>query len=80
MIGVERIHACPNLYILYHDDTFEDLDKCPVCSASRYKNNSSYCGGDIQGPGDRNKRKSKDARNSVASVEPTDTTLGIYEK
>jgi hypothetical protein len=77
MIGVEKIHACPNHY---RRDTFKDLDKCPVCSASRYKNNTGYCGGDNQGPADGNKRKRKDATNSVASVEPPDPTLGISEK
>jgi hypothetical protein len=79
-MGVERIHACPNHCILYHGDTFKDLDKYPVCSSSRYKNNADYCGGDNQGPGDGNKRKRKGATNSVASVEPAYTTLGICEK
>ena len=74
-MGVERIHACPNHYILYRRDTFKDLDKCLVCSASRYKNNAGYCGDDNQGLADRNKRKRQGA-----SVEPPDTTLGISEK
>ena len=77
-MGVERIHACPNHYILYCGDAFKDLEKYPVCSANRYKNNAGYCGGDIQDPGDRNKRKMKGAANSV--VEAPDTTLGISEK
>jgi hypothetical protein len=34
-MSVERIHACPNHCILYHEDTFKDLEKYPVCSASR---------------------------------------------
>jgi hypothetical protein len=34
MMGVERIHACPNNCILYRGDTFKDLDKYLVCSAS----------------------------------------------
>jgi hypothetical protein len=80
MMGVERIHACPNHCILYRGDSFKNLDKCAICSASRYKNNAGYYGGDIQGPGDGNKRKRKGARNSVAFVEPADTTLGISEK
>ena len=33
-MGVERIHASPNHCILYREDTFKDLDKCPICSAS----------------------------------------------
>jgi hypothetical protein len=44
------------------------------------KNNSGYCGGDNQDPGDGNKRKRKGATNSVASVKSADTTLGIFEK
>ena len=36
-MGVERIHPCPNHCILYRGDAFKDLDKCPVCSANRYK-------------------------------------------
>jgi hypothetical protein len=79
-MGVERIHTYPNHCILYHGDTFKNLGKCPVCSASRYKNNSGYCGGDIQGPGNGNKRRRKGAWNIVASVELVDTTLGISEK
>jgi len=77
-MGVERIHACPNHCILYRGDAFKDLDKCPVCSANRYKNNAGYCGGDNQGPGDRNKKKRNGAANSVA--EAPDTTLGISDK
>jgi hypothetical protein len=71
-MGVERIHAYPNHCILYRGDTFKDLDKCPVCSASRYKNNAGYYGGDNQDPADR-----KSATNSVAFVAPADNTLGI---
>jgi hypothetical protein len=33
---VERIHACPNDYILYRNE-YNDLDKCLKCNASRYK-------------------------------------------
>jgi hypothetical protein len=54
------------------------LKKCPVCSASWYKNNAGYCGDDNHDPTDVNKRSM--ARNSVASVEPDDATLGIPEK
>ena len=70
-MGVERIHACPNHCILYHGDAFKDLKKCPVCSASRYKNNAGYCGDDNQDPTNVNKG---------AFVEPDDATLGISEK
>ena len=35
-LEVQKIHACPNDYILYHDE-YEKLDACPVCDAKRYK-------------------------------------------
>ena len=73
-MGVERIHACPNHCILYRGDTFRDLKKCPVCSASRCKNNARYYGDDNQDPTNVNKGKNN------ASVEPDDATLGISEK
>ena len=80
-MGVKRIHACPNHCILYHGDTFKDLKECPVCSASRYKNNVGYCGDDNQGPTGVNKGKGNMAKNnSVASIEIDDATLDISEK
>ena len=78
MMGVERIHACPNYYILYRGDTFKDLKKCPECSASQYKNNAGYCVDDNQGPTDVN--KGNVAKNSCASVEPNEATLGNSKK
>ena len=81
MIAVERIHACPNYCILYRGDTFKDLNKCPVCSASRYKNNARYCGDDNQDPTNVNKGKGNVVNNnSAASVELDDATLDISEK
>jgi len=44
-MGVEKIHACPNHCILFRGKTFEGLDKCPRCGASRYKDNDLYSGG-----------------------------------
>ena len=35
-LEVQKIHACPNDYILYFGD-YEDLNACPVCGALRYK-------------------------------------------
>jgi hypothetical protein len=43
-MGVEKIHACRNHYILFCGDTFKSLDKCPRCGASWYKNNDLYNG------------------------------------
>jgi hypothetical protein len=42
------------------------------------KNNAGYYGDDNHGPTDVNKRNM--VKNSVASVEPDDATLGISEK
>ena len=79
--GVERIHACPNNCILYRGDAFKDLKKCPVCSASRYKNNAGYFGDDNEDPTNVNKGKGNVAKNnSAASIEPDDATLGNSEK
>ena len=79
-MGVERIHACPNHCIFYRGDTFKDLKKCPVCSVSRYKNNVGYCGDDNQDPTNVNKGKGNVAKNSAASIETDDATLGISKK
>jgi hypothetical protein len=57
---------------------FQDLKKYPVCSASRYKNNAGYCGDDNHGSTYVNKRNV--SKNSVASIELDDATLGIPEK
>ena len=40
-MGVDKIHACRNHYILYREDgdDYKDLESGPKCSASRYKTN-----------------------------------------
>jgi hypothetical protein len=35
-LEVQKIHACPNDYILYRGD-YENLTECPICTALRYK-------------------------------------------
>src|SRR3954469_1182092 len=35
-LEVQKIHACPNDCILYRGE-YENLNKCPVCGALRYK-------------------------------------------
>src|SRR6266540_1923885 len=35
-LEVQKIHACPNDCILYHNE-YEDLEACPMCNASWYK-------------------------------------------
>ena len=35
-LDVQKIHACPNNCILYHDE-YESLEACPICSALWYK-------------------------------------------
>jgi hypothetical protein len=30
-LDVQKIHACPNDYILYRGEKYENMDKCPVC-------------------------------------------------
>jgi hypothetical protein len=36
-LEVPKIHACPNDYILYCGEEYENLNACPVCSAFWYK-------------------------------------------
>ena len=36
-LEVEKIHVCSNDCILYHGEKYKDLDKCPKCEATRYK-------------------------------------------
>ena len=36
-LDVQKIHECINDCILYRGEKYENLDKCPVCTALRYK-------------------------------------------
>ena len=36
-LEVQKIHACPNDYILYRNEEYENLDACPICGALRNK-------------------------------------------
>jgi hypothetical protein len=47
-LDVQKIHACPNDCILYRGEKYENMDKCPVCTALRYKIRK-YDPGDIEG-------------------------------
>jgi uncharacterized Zn finger protein (UPF0148 family) len=40
-LGVEKIHACPNHYILYRKE-HEFKTMCPVCGVSRYKRSYNH--------------------------------------
>jgi hypothetical protein len=73
-MGVEKIDACPNHCILFRGDTFKDLDKCPRCGASRYKNNDLYSGGESCTGNKRNKKGAKKVVQESQQLE--DTTLG----
>ena len=72
-MGVKKIHICPNHCILFRDNMFKSLDKCPKCGASRYKNNDLYNGKEAS---TGNKRK-KGGKKVVQDSQPTeDTPLG----
>jgi hypothetical protein len=71
IMGVEKIHACPNHCILFRGDTFKDLDKCPRCVASRYKANDLYSGGEAS---TENKRTKKGAKKVVQESQPPEDT------
>jgi hypothetical protein len=36
-LDMQKIHACPNDCILYGGEKYENMDKCPVCTALWYK-------------------------------------------
>jgi hypothetical protein len=59
ILGVEKIHACPNHCILYQKE-HEFKDNCPRCNASRYKRNKN-----IQEDSCNNKRKGQKRKNTV---------------
>ena len=73
-MGVEKIHACPNHCILFHGDTFKDLDKCPRYGASRYKNNDIFSGDEASTGNKRNKKGGKKAVQE--SQQPENIPLG----
>ena len=54
-LEIQKIHACPNDYILYHGE-YEDLDACPVCRASRYKIRRDNPG-DVEGDGEQPRKR-----------------------
>jgi hypothetical protein len=56
-LGVEKIHAFSNCYILYRKE-HEFKDKCPRCNASRYKWNNN-----IEQDSYNNKRKGPKRKN-----------------
>ena len=73
-MGVEKIHACPNHFILFRGKTFKSLDKCPRCGASRYKNNDLYGGDEASTKKKRNRKGTKKVVQE--SLPPEDTPLG----
>ena len=73
-MGVEKIHACPNHYILFRGEMFKSLDKCPRCGASRYKNNDLYGGDEASTDKKRNKKGTKKVVHESLPLE--DTPLG----
>jgi hypothetical protein len=72
IMGVKKIHACPNHCILFRSTTFGELDTCPRCGASRYKNNDLYNRGETS-TGNKRNRKGKAVQESQP---PEDTPLG----
>ena len=69
IIGVERLHACPNHCFLYCG-VFKDLMNCPTCGASQYKRNDN-CIEEYMGTKSRKKER---------SVERKETLLRMLKK
>jgi phage FluMu protein Com len=72
-MGVEKTHACPNHCILFRGDTFKDLDKCPRCGASWYKNNDLYSRGEEEASTGK-KRNKKGVKKAVQESHPPEHT------
>ena len=36
-MNYEKLHVCPNNYILYHGEEYDGLDNCPKCGESQWK-------------------------------------------
>ena len=57
-LEVQKIHACPNDCILYRGEKHENLNKCPICGALRYKIRKDDPG-DVEGEPPRKKVPAK---------------------
>jgi hypothetical protein len=57
-LGVDKIHACPNQYILYHKEYKFNM-KCLVCGVSRYKRSYNHVYADTM------KKKTKKNKNKT---------------
>jgi len=57
----QKIHACPNDYILYKHE-FEEMHKCPRCGVSLY--NVKH---DDEGSSDKNSKKSPPSEGVMVS-------------
>jgi hypothetical protein len=62
-LGVDKIHACPNHYILYRKE-HEFKTKCTVCGVSRYKRSYNHVYVDTM--------KKKNKKNTVIGPESVD--------
>ena len=67
-LDVQKIHACINDCILYRGE-YENMDKCPVCNALRYKIRQDDPG-DVEGD-DEPPRKRVPAKVMVCSYNTT---------
>jgi hypothetical protein len=55
-LGVEKIHACSNHYILYRKE-YEFNTKCSVCGVSQYKRNYNHVYANTMNKKIKNKNK-----------------------
>jgi hypothetical protein len=55
-LEIQKLHACPNDYILYRGKEYENLDACPVYYASRYTIKRDDHG-DVEGDDERPRKR-----------------------
>jgi hypothetical protein len=70
-LRVDKIHTCPNHYILYHKE-HEFKMKCPVCGLSRYKSSYNHVYVDTM--------KKKNKKNIVIGPESVDDENDFNKK
>jgi hypothetical protein len=62
-LGIEKIHACPNHYILYRKE-HKFTDSCPRCNGSRYKRNNNN--EEVENDSNKKSKKGKHERGRMS--------------
>ncbi|KAK1694512.1 hypothetical protein QYE76_011209 [Lolium multiflorum] len=75
-LDVQKIHACINDCILYRGEKYENLNKCPICGALRYKIRKDDPG-DVEGEPPRKRVPAKVMWHGTGNRVPTGWLLSV---